>query len=289
MSDWKRIKEMPELNDMERLVIEEAATEPPRSGKYDKFFENGVYLCRRCGQDLYLSEDKFDCGCGWPAFDAAIPGAVAEKPDPDGRRTEILCSNCKGHLGHVFRGEKFTLANTRHCVNSASIHFAPAKSAIFAGGCFWGVEHFFAECEGILLALSGYIGGDTEMPTYQDVCSGATGHAEAVIIKYDPQKTNYRELVRSFFEIHDPTQLNRQGPDHGSQYRSAIFYNDEAEREIAEETIEYLKSKGINVVTRLVRAGRFYAAEEYHQDYFDKNPHRLAYTCHVHKKIDWKM
>ena len=278
---------MPPLEDFETRVLMEAATEPPRSGRYDRFFEDGLYLCRRCGLELYLSENKFDCGCGWPAFDDAIPDAVTERPDPDGLRTEIVCANCQGHLGHVFRGEHLTETNVRHCVNSASVYFLPAKSAFFAGGCFWGVEHFFAEMDGVLLALSGYTGGETSMPTYREVCADSTGHAETVLVKYDPAVIGYRALVRGFFEIHDPTQLDRQGPDYGTQYRSAIFYKEENERKIAEETVDFLKSKGVPVVTQLLPAGRFYPAEGYHQRYFGKNPERLAHTCHMHRKIDW--
>ena len=287
MQEWKRIRNMPPLEDFEDRVLGDAATEPPHSGRYDRSFGDGLYVCRRCGLELYLSENKFDCGCGWPAFDDAVPEAVTERPDQDGRRTEIVCANCCGHLGHIFRGERLTETDVRHCVNSASIYFLPAKSAFFAGGCFWGVEHLFKGMAGVLLVLSGYTGGKTSMPTYREVCTDSTGHAETVLVKYDPGIIGYRALVQGFFEIHDPTQLDRQGPDYGTQYRSAIFYNDEAEKVIAKENIDFLKSKGVPVVTQLLPAGRFYPAEGDHQNYFGKNPERLAHTCHVHQKIDW--
>lgn len=114
-----------ELTAAERWVIEQKGTERPFTGEYDDFYEAGTYLCRKCNAELYRSEDKFEAHCGWPAFDAEVAGAVRRLPDPDGRRTEIECVNCGGHLGHVFLGERLTPANTRHCVNSLSLRFIP--------------------------------------------------------------------------------------------------------------------------------------------------------------------
>lgn len=287
MNDWKSIREMPPLTAEEREVLLHAATELPFAGKYWDFWEEGVYLCRQCGAALYSSRAKFRSDCGWPSFDAEIPDAVERRTDPDGVRTEIVCANCKGHLGHVFEGEGFTPRNTRHCVNSLSVVFKPANTALFAGGCFWGVEDFFSSREGVFAATSGYTGGETENPTYQEVCTGDTGHAESVLIEYDPVVVSYRELARNFFEIHDPTLLNYQGPDFGTQYRSAIFYFDEEQRQIAAELTDYLRGFGRDVVTEIVPATNFYPAEGYHQHFFAKNPRRRQSSCHRHREIVW--
>jgi len=156
------------------------------------------------------------------------------------------------------------------------------KKGYFAGGCFWGVEHLFQGKEGVVTAISGYMGGSKESPTYQDVLTGTTGHLEAVEITYDPNQVSYEELTKYFFEIHDPTQSNGQGPDIGAQYLSAVFFSNEDEREIAHELIEILKSKSYDVATRLIPAETFWAAEEYHQDYYVKK-NQQPY-CHRYQK-----
>lgn len=278
---------MPPLSESERDVMLNSATEMPRTGAYWDSFEEGIYLCRQCGAPLYRSSDKFKCHCGWPSFDQALPEAVERHPDPDGHRVEIVCANCKAHLGHVFEGEGLTSKNTRHCVNSLSLFFIPTESAIFAGGCFWGIEDFFSSTEGVINVLSGYTGGTTQNPTYREVCNGDTGHAEAILIDFDPSVVSYESLLRLFFEIHDPTQLNRQGPDVGSQYRSAIFYLNDDQKKTAEKMIQYLKGKGENVATELNPATTFYPAEEYHQKYFEKHPEMNASACHRSRKRIW--
>jgi len=272
----------------EEAVILHKGTERPFSGKYDKFFEEGAYVCKRCNAPLYRSTDKFASSCGWPSFDDEIKGAVERKTDADGRRTEILCANCGAHLGHVFEGEGLTDKNIRHCVNSISMLFVPATrpedtaKAYFAGGCFWGVEFLFEKKEGVISAVSGYMGGSTTNPTYREVCAKTTGHLEAVEVTYDPGNVSYRDLAKYFFEIHDPTQKNGQGPDIGEQYLSAIFYGTAEEKSTAQELITILEGKGYNIATTLIPAGTFWKAEEYHQDYYTKK-HGQPY-CHAYQK-----
>ncbi|MEI6456450.1 MAG: bifunctional methionine sulfoxide reductase B/A protein [bacterium] len=263
------------LTPEEEWVIVNKGTEAPFSGIYESFYEKGGYLCKRCGNPLYRSEDKFDAKCGWPSFDDEIRGAIKRIPDADGMRTEIVCSKCGAHLGHVFTGEGFTPKETRHCVNSISLDFIPADgspktdTAIFAGGCFWGVEYYMRKSKGVISTEVGYTGGAKKNPTYEEVCSGTTGHYEAIQVVFDPDKTSFEEVTKLFFEIHDPTQLNHQGPDMGEQYRSAVFYRTEEQKEITLKLIEMLKKKGFNVVTEVRPAATFWKAENYHQDYYD--------------------
>ena len=315
---------MPPLSGLEADVLLRKATEAPYSGEYVDNHAAGTYICRQCGMPLYHSEDKFESGCGWPSFDKEVPGAVRRVPDADGRRVEITCASCGGHLGHVFEGEGFTERNTRHCVNSLSMKFAPAGSdeekaalarmadkvsaastagaagsgpavtpatatqtsasggctatAIVAGGCFWGVEDAFQKIPGVCEAVSGYTGGHTVNPSYEDVCRGDTGHAEAVLVRFDPARVSYEQILRRFFEIHDPGQMNRQGPDWGEQYRSAVFYENAEQKAVAQKLVARLQELGYKVVTQLAPAGPFYAAEAYHQD-FARRTGRGA--CHM--------
>lgn len=263
-----------ELTPEEERVIVHKGTEAPFSGEYYNFFESGYYRCKRCDAPLFRSEDKFESGSGWPSFDDEIEGAIIRQKDVDGRRTEILCANCGAHLGHVFEGEGMTDKNTRHCVNSISLVFVPddslLKKAYFAGGCFWGVEYQFEKKDGVISVVSGYMGGSADNPTYQDVCAGNTGHRETVEVTYDPAKVSFEELAKLFFEIHDPTQVNRQGPDVGEQYSSAVFYSNDEEKKIAGELIGILENKGYEIATMLFPVQEFWKAEDYHQDYYRK-------------------
>lgn len=276
------------LTPEEERVIIRKGTEAPYTGKYENFWEKGTYVCKQCGAPLYNSTSKFDARCGWPSFDDEIPGAVKRIPDPDGMRTEIICANCGGHLGHVFLGEGITSKNTRHCVNSISLEFVPegtekpTDTAVFAGGCFWGVEYYLQKAKGVLSVESGYIGGTKDHPTYEEVCAGNTGHYEAVEVVFDPKQISYEELTRLFFEIHDPTQWNHQGPDQGIQYRSAVFYRTEQQRVITQKLVAQLKKNGYDVVTEVRPASTFWKAEKYHQDYYDHKG-TLPY-CHGYVK-----
>jgi len=286
-TNWNR------LTEEEKYVIEQKGTERSFTGIYVNHHDKGVYTCKRCNTPLFESDSKFDSGSGWPAFDNIIDGAVEEIPDTDGMRTEIICANCKAHLGHVFRGERFTPNNTRHCVNSISLNFIPQDSvnvqtlvqhldtAIFASGCFWGTEYFFEKADGVISTQVGYIGGHKENPTYKDVCTGETGHAEAVRVVYDTTKTDYRTLCKLFFETHDPSQVDRQGPDVGNQYRSGIFYVNDEQKKVATELKQILEGKGLTVATEITKATTFWEGEDYHEHYYSKKggtPYCHGYT-----------
>ncbi len=294
-----------ELNLEEAYVIRQKGTERSFTGAYHDYKGEGVYICKQCNNPLFLSNDKFDSGTGWPSFDDAIAGAVKEVTDADGYRTEILCANCDGHLGHVFRGEGFTSKQTRHCVNSVSLNFVAKdlfdkpeqkkskngiypiseyikgkgyeryEVATFAGGCFWCTEAAFERIQGVEDVISGYAGGTKKYPTYKEVGAGQTNHAESIIIYYDPEVIDYKTLLEVFFIAHDPTQLNRQGPDVGKQYRSAVFYHNEEQENQALATIKALEEAGKYnkpVVTEVKPYKEFWVAEDYHQDFYRLNP-----------------
>jgi peptide methionine sulfoxide reductase msrA/msrB len=269
-------------------ILREQGTEHPNTGTYNLFDGKGTYLCRQCGHALFRSDQKFISSCGWPSFDDEIEGRIKRLADPDGRRTEIRCNRCDGHLGHVFHGEQYTDKDQRHCVNSASIDFVPdikvndTQEAIFAGGCFWGVEHLLKEPDGVLLTEVGYSGGHLDNPTYDDICRGDTGHLEAIRVIYNPDVISYEALTKYFLEIHDPTQADGQGPDIGSQYLSAVFYYDDAQKQTVEKLLQILAGKGLSVATQLIPASVFWPAEEYHQNYYKKTG--SAPYCHIYTK-----
>lgn len=290
------------LSDEEKKVILQKGTEWAFTGAFHNYKEKGVYICKQCNLPLFHSADKFDSGTGWPSFDDMIASNVKEIPDADGQRTEIVCANCEGHLGHVFTGEGFTGKQTRHCVNSVSLNFvaeeattaAPKNTEIqpikeyvkgkgyekysvatFAGGCFWCTEAAFDRINGVVDVISGYSGGEETYPTYEEVGSAATGHAEAIMIYFDSTVVDYKTLLDVFFVAHDPTQLNRQGPDIGPQYRSAIFYHNNEQKKAANKTINKLTGASKfpdPIVTEVQPYREFWVAEAYHQDYYEAHP-----------------
>ena len=155
--------------------------------------------------------------------------------------------------------------------------------AYFAGGCFWGVEYYFLKLPGVINTIVGYMGGEVNNPTYQQICTGQTGHAETMRVDFNPQEVSFKTLAKLFFEIHDPTQKNRQGPDVGPEYRSVVFYTSEEQKQITEELIDILKAKNLDVQTEVIKASTFWPAEEYHQQYYQKNSQEPY--CHIRKKI----
>ena len=268
------------LTSEEKHIIKDKGTEAPFTGKYNNHFEAGIFICRACENPLYESNTKFNSGCGWPSFDDEIAGAIIHYEDLSGGqvRTEICCKKCDGHLGHVFVGEKITVKDTRHCVNSLSIYFkaySNLQRATFGAGCFWSVEKLFKATEGVYLSRVGYMGGDTDMPTYDEVCSGTTNHAEVVDLYFNSEKVSYTDLLKLFWENHNPTTLNRQGFDNGTQYRSVVFfYNENQQKEVEQSLKEQQKNWKDKIVTQVIGSSTFYRAEEYHQQYIEKRRQR---------------
>jgi peptide methionine sulfoxide reductase msrA/msrB len=275
------------LSPEEARVIIHKGTEAPFSGEYYKHNKAGKYFCKQCNLELFDSKDKFDSGCGWPSFDDEVKNSVKKITDQDGQRTEILCAKCDGHLGHIFKGEGFTAKDTRYCVNSICLDFVEEKEssdvekAYFGGGCFWGVEYYFSKETGVKSVICGYMGGKIDSPTYEQVCQGDTDHIEIVEVTFNPKIINFEKLCQLFFEIHNPTEINRQGPDIGRQYQSIIFYTNKKQEEIAQKLITILENKGYKIATKLKPASKFWVAEIYHQNYYQKNgrePYCHAYT-----------
>lgn len=283
-------KELSALSEDERRVIIHKGTEMPFSGKYNYEKAEGVYVCKVCKSALFRSSDKFNSGSGWPSFDDEIEGSIKRVLDKDGKRVEIVCTKCGAHLGHVFEGEGFSQKNTRHCVNSISLDFIKKdtsitnnlKKAYFAGGCFWGVEYYMQQIDGVVEVTSGFMGGWLKNPTYNDVVYTDTGHLETVEVLYDSSKTSYEKIAKTFFEIHDPTQINGQGPDIGKQYLSAVFINNEDEEKTIQTLIESLTKNGYKVATKILQKDNFYKADEYHQNYYQRKGTKPY--CHTYVK-----
>ena len=292
------------LTPMQYQVTQESGTEPPFQNEFWNNHREGLYVDVVSGEPLFSSKDKFDSGCGWPSFTRPLKEAeVVEKRDLSHGmvRVEVRSASADSHLGHVFDDGPRDRGGLRYCINSASLRFVPVEEleaagygrflplfgkaapapkeelATLAGGCFWGMEDLLRKQPGVLRTEVGYTGGKVDHATYQN----HEGHAEAVRIWFDPAKTSYEALLRFFFRMHDPTTLNRQGNDLGTSYRSAIFFHSEAQRQTAEKVKAAVDASGRwkrPIVTEITAAGAWWKAEEYHQDYLEKNP---AGYCHL--------
>ena len=299
------------LSSEQFAVTQQCGTEPPFHNAYWDNHKPGIYVDVVSGEPLFSSMDKFDSGTGWPSFTRPLMATeVVEKKDSTFfmKRTEVRSKMADSHLGHVFDDGPADKGGMRYCINSAALKFIPVEemdgagygqylepfvkaglvkaptheTAILAGGCFWGMEEILRKIPGVVKTTVGYSGGTTVNPTYEEVCTGTTGHAESIQVEFDSARLSYETLLDYFFRMHDPTTLNRQHNDVGTQYRSAIFYTSEAQKQTAETVKARWEKSGKfsrPITTEITAAGKFYPAEEYHQKYLVKHPG--GYTCHI--------
>jgi peptide methionine sulfoxide reductase msrA/msrB len=268
-------------------VLINKGTERPYTGKLLHNDKTGDYVCAACNNVLFKSDAKFDSHCGWPSFDKAIEGGkVITKTDNSHgmERTEVLCARCGGHLGHLF-DDGPTKTGFRYCINSASLGFKESQKStasdlpssdtvVLAGGCFWSMQAIYQKLKGVTNVAVGYSGGTKANPSYEDVSTGNTGYAESVQVVYNPNEIKLVDILKVFFSIHNPTTMNKQGADEGTQYRSAIFFNTNEQKNVAAEVIGSLQKNRVfdnAIVTAVQPLTKFYKAEDYHQDYYNNN------------------
>jgi peptide methionine sulfoxide reductase msrA/msrB len=275
-AEWKKI-----LTSEQYHIAREQGTERPFTSEFYDLHDEGTFICVACNNPLFASSTKFNSGTGWPSYYAPYSSksvSVSTDNSLGMSRDEIACQRCDAHLGHVFNdGPKPT--GLRYCIDGVGLKFvpktAPEAIATFAGGCFWCEEAVFESIKGVREVVSGYSGGKEKKPTYEGVGSGSTGHAESFQVFYDPSKVSFADLVRVFYASIDVTQVNGQGPDHGTQYRSIAFYNNESEKKIISDFQENLTKSGKYskpIAVQIVAFEKFWDAEGYHQNYVQLHP-----------------
>lgn len=274
-TEWRQ-----QLSPEQFRVTRQHGTERPFSGEYCGVFELAIYACVCCGTLLFDAREKFESGTGWPSFTQPIQtNAIKYIEDSSHgmQRIEALCNTCDAHLGHVFPDGPEP-SGLRYCMNSVSLQKAEAplqtayETATLGGGCFWCTEALFESLKGVIKVESGYSGGQVVNPTYKQVCSGTTGHAEVIQITFDPKIITYEDLLRIHILTHDPTTLNAQGADEGTQYRSVIFYHSDKQKFSAGKILKELAGEFKRpVVTEISAFTKFYKAEDYHQNYYARN------------------